>query len=176
MVVLCSCCPFALVVPFVKWYYFQLIPCSLIPVFRTRRPHVLVILWSICLLFIFSWGDMNSWLTISGGDMRGTDAGLMCPRPMCPRPKVLGCCTPWTKCPLDIMSLTDVSRPWTASRMDRIKQDPQQLSACPLGSDETDPTYPDIKLAHTHRPHHPYTASHMDDTMHGCRVREVGLN
>jgi hypothetical protein len=23
-----------------------------------------------------------------------SDAGLMCPRPMCPRPKVLGCCVP----------------------------------------------------------------------------------
>jgi hypothetical protein len=22
------------------------------------------------------------------------DAGLMCPRPMCPRPKILGCCAP----------------------------------------------------------------------------------
>jgi hypothetical protein len=42
VVVLCSSCPFALVVPFVKWYYFQVVPCSLIPVFR--RSHVLVIL------------------------------------------------------------------------------------------------------------------------------------
>ena len=46
------------------------------------------------------------------------DAGLMCPRPMCPRPKILGCCAPWTKCPLDIVSLTNVSRPWTASSME----------------------------------------------------------
>ncbi len=43
-------------------------------------------------------------------------AGLMCPRPMCPRPKILGFCAPWTKPPLDV-SLTDVSRPWTASTM-----------------------------------------------------------
>jgi hypothetical protein len=41
----------------------------------------------------------------------------MCPRPMCPRPKILGCCAPGTKRPLDIVSLTDVSRPWTASSM-----------------------------------------------------------
>ncbi len=39
-------------------------------------------------------------------------------RPMCPRPKILGCCAPWTKRPLDIVSLTDVSRPWTASSME----------------------------------------------------------
>ncbi len=45
-------------------------------------------------------------------------AGLMCPRPMCPRPKIIGCCAPWTKGPLDIVSLTDVSRPWTASSME----------------------------------------------------------
>jgi hypothetical protein len=50
VVVLCSCCPFALVVPFVKWYYFQVFPCSLFPVFRWS--HVLVILWSLCLLFM----------------------------------------------------------------------------------------------------------------------------
>ncbi len=44
-------------------------------------------------------------------------AGLMCPRPMCPRPKILGCCAPGTKGPLDIVSLTNVSRPWSASSM-----------------------------------------------------------
>ncbi len=37
---------------------------------------------------------------------------------MCLRPKILGCCAPWTKRPLDIVSLTDVSRPWTASSME----------------------------------------------------------
>jgi hypothetical protein len=42
----------------------------------------------------------------------------MCPRPMCPRPKILGCCAPGTKRPLDIVSLTDVSRPWTSSSME----------------------------------------------------------
>jgi hypothetical protein len=42
----------------------------------------------------------------------------MCPRPMCPRLKILGCCAPGTKRPLYIVSLTDVSRPWTASRME----------------------------------------------------------
>ncbi len=47
-----------------------------------------------------------------------TDAGLMCPPPMCPRPKILGCCASWTKHPLDIVPLIDVShRPWTASSM-----------------------------------------------------------
>jgi len=45
------------------------------------------------------------------------DAGLMCPRPMCPRSTILGCCAPGTKLPLDIVSLTDVSRPWTAPYM-----------------------------------------------------------
>ncbi len=42
------------------------------------------------------------------------DAGLMCPRPMCPWPKILGCCAPWTNRPLHIVPLTDVSRPWTS--------------------------------------------------------------
>ncbi len=42
----------------------------------------------------------------------------MCPRPMCPRLKILECCAPWTKRPLDIVSLTDVSRPWTTSSME----------------------------------------------------------
>jgi hypothetical protein len=64
-----------------------------------------------------------------------SDAGLMCPRPMCPRPKVLGCCTPWTKCPLDIMSLTDVSRPPYAKPPNRFS---------PLGymGSNTDPLAP----------------------------------
>ncbi len=46
------------------------------------------------------------------------DAGLMCPQPMCPWPKILGCCAPWTKQPLDIVPLTNVSRPWAASSME----------------------------------------------------------
>ncbi len=37
---------------------------------------------------------------------------------MCPQPKILGCCPPWTKRPLDIVSLTDVSRTWTVSSME----------------------------------------------------------
>ncbi len=28
---------------------------------------------------------------------------LVRPSPMCPRPKILGCCIPWTKCPLAIL-------------------------------------------------------------------------
>jgi hypothetical protein len=52
------------------------------------------------------------------GVFQNIDAGLMCPRWMCPRPKILGCCVPRTKCPLDIVPLTDVSRPWTASSME----------------------------------------------------------
>ncbi len=56
----------------------------------------------------------NPQYTVEGKRLRGGDAGLMCPRPMCPRPKILGCCAPGTKRPLDIVSLTDVSRPWTA--------------------------------------------------------------
>jgi hypothetical protein len=44
------------------------------------------------------------------------DAGMMCPRPMFPWPKVLGCRTPWTQRPLNIVSLTDVSRLRTALR------------------------------------------------------------
>jgi hypothetical protein len=38
-------------------------------------------------------------------------AMLVRPRPMCPRPKILGCCIPWTKCPLAIMPLTEQSHP-----------------------------------------------------------------
>ncbi len=53
----------------------------------------------------------------TGSHPADNDAGLMCPRPMCPRPKILGCCAPWTKRSLDIVPLTDVSRPWTASSM-----------------------------------------------------------
>jgi hypothetical protein len=34
---------------------------------------------------------------------------------MCPRPKILECCAPLTKRPLDIVPLTYVSRPWTVS-------------------------------------------------------------
>ncbi len=31
---------------------------------------------------------------------------------MCPRPKILGCCFPWTKCPLAILPLTEPSHPF----------------------------------------------------------------
>ncbi len=34
---------------------------------------------------------------------------LVHPRPMCPRPKILGCCIPWTKCSLSIVPLTEPS-------------------------------------------------------------------
>jgi hypothetical protein len=44
------------------------------------------------------------------------DAGLMCPRPMCPRPKNSWMLRPLNKASL--VSLTDVSRPWTASSME----------------------------------------------------------
>jgi hypothetical protein len=37
---------------------------------------------------------------------------LVHPRPMCPRPKILGCCIPWTKCPLAILPLTEPSHPF----------------------------------------------------------------
>ncbi len=37
---------------------------------------------------------------------------LVHPRPMCPRPKFLGCCNPWTKCPLAILPLTEPSHPF----------------------------------------------------------------
>ncbi len=36
---------------------------------------------------------------------------LIHPRTMCPRPKILGCCIPWTKCPLAILPLTEPSHP-----------------------------------------------------------------
>jgi hypothetical protein len=36
-------------------------------------------------------------------------AMLVHPRPMCPRPKILGCCIPWTKCPLANLPLTEPS-------------------------------------------------------------------
>ncbi len=41
-------------------------------------------------------------------------AMLIHPRPMCPRPrpKILGCCIPWTKCPLAILPLTEPSHPF----------------------------------------------------------------
>ncbi len=39
-------------------------------------------------------------------------AMLVHPRPMCARPKILGCCTPWTKCPLAILPLTKPSYPF----------------------------------------------------------------
>ncbi len=47
------------------------------------------------------------------------DAGLMCPWPMSPRLKVLGCCAPCTKRPLHIVPLTDVSQP-----LDRVTYGP----------------------------------------------------
>ncbi len=39
-------------------------------------------------------------------------AMLVHPRPMCPRPKILGCCILWTKCPLAILPLTEPSLPF----------------------------------------------------------------
>jgi len=36
----------------------------------------------------------------------------ICPRPMCPWPKFLWYCVPWTKRPLDIVSLTKPSLNW----------------------------------------------------------------
>ncbi len=62
--------------------------------------------------------DLGSYTDCVSPRIPLVDAGLMCPRPMCSRPKILGCCAPWTKRPLDIVSLTDVSRPWTASSME----------------------------------------------------------
>jgi hypothetical protein len=38
-------------------------------------------------------------------------AMLVRPRPMCPRPKILGCCIPWTKLPLAILPLTEPFHP-----------------------------------------------------------------
>jgi hypothetical protein len=46
------------------------------------------------------------------------DAGLMCPRPLCQRPKILGCLARRTKRLFNIVPLTDVSRPWTSSSME----------------------------------------------------------
>jgi hypothetical protein len=42
---------------------------------------------------------------------RKNGAMLVHPRQMCPRPKILGCCIPWTKCPLAILPLTEPSHP-----------------------------------------------------------------
>jgi hypothetical protein len=53
--------------------------------------------------------------TLSSPALCGPYAGLMCPLPMCPQPKILGCGAPLTQRPLDIVPLTDVSRPWTAA-------------------------------------------------------------
>ncbi len=36
---------------------------------------------------------------------------LVRPRPMCPRPKIFGCCIPWTKYSLAIVPLTEPSHP-----------------------------------------------------------------
>ncbi len=36
---------------------------------------------------------------------------LVHPWPMCPRPKILGCCIPWTMCPLANLPLTEPSHP-----------------------------------------------------------------
>jgi hypothetical protein len=66
-------------------------------------------------------GRCDSWMIRPLDDASPCDPsipGLMCPRPMCPRPKILGCCAPWTKRPLDTVSLTEVSRPWNTSSME----------------------------------------------------------
>ena len=44
--------------------------------------------------------------------LRHKGAMLVRPRPMCPRPKILGCCIPWTKCPLANLPLTEPSHPF----------------------------------------------------------------
>jgi hypothetical protein len=63
--------------------------------------------------FLYWWeGDVASFL----------DAGLMYPRPMRPRPKILGCYAPWTKHPLDIAPLTNVSRPWTTQAWNSLRR------------------------------------------------------
>jgi hypothetical protein len=46
-----------------------------------------------------------------GGRVEGVEAEgamLVRPRQMCPQ---LGCCIPWTKCPLSIVPLTEPSHP-----------------------------------------------------------------
>jgi hypothetical protein len=40
----------------------------------------------------------------------------MCPRPRCARAFLFDLCGPWTMCPLDEASLTNMSRHWTADR------------------------------------------------------------
>ncbi len=50
---------------------------------------------------------------VSRWKLQGSKFGAMLvrPRPVCPRPKILGCCIPWTKCPLAILPLTKPSHP-----------------------------------------------------------------
>jgi hypothetical protein len=38
---------------------------------------------------------------------------------MCPRPKILGCCIPWTKCPLANLPLTEPSHPFDLIELPR---------------------------------------------------------
>jgi hypothetical protein len=59
-------------------------------------------------------GGGTMWL-VEGRLLAGayTEGGAMLvrPRPMCPRPKILGYCIPWTKCPLTNLPLTEPSHP-----------------------------------------------------------------
>ncbi len=55
---------------------------------------------------------------------------LVHPRLMCPRPKILGCCIPWTKCPLAILPLTEPSHPFDLiERIDTRLQTATHFSA-----------------------------------------------
>ncbi len=62
------------------------------------------------------WRFIDSTLenvTVFTLDNKYTQKGAMLvrPRPMCPQPKILGCCIPWTKYPLAIVPLTEPSHP-----------------------------------------------------------------
>jgi hypothetical protein len=53
-------------------------------------------------------------------------AMLVHPRLMCPLPKILGCCNPWTKCHLAILPLTEPSHPF-----DLIERNDTRLPTVP---------------------------------------------
>ncbi len=117
----------------------------------TLRPYKMTRPWTIC------------------PDSRPDDAGLMCPRPMCPRPKILGCCAPWTKPPLEIVSLTDVSRVPTLDRITHGSHKAGSTAAIrlPIGYRRKWPDLSQHKVGThnnhiTHGPHHAWTTQRMD--------------
>ncbi len=60
---------------------------------------------------------------------------------MCPRPKILGCCIPWTKCPLAFLPLTEQSHPFDLiERSDTRLPTATRFSAAKRGSSMCGPS------------------------------------